>query len=37
MRPEAGQGAGGREQGKAFLEMGIPEEWIEPGNRGRLN
>jgi len=30
MRPEAGQGAGGREQGKEFLELGIPEEWIEP-------
>ncbi|MFO7853596.1 MAG: hypothetical protein ACQERS_14515 [Bacteroidota bacterium] len=22
--------AGGREQGKAFLEIGVPEEWIEP-------
>ena len=30
MRPEAGQGAGSREQGKEFLELGIPEEWIEP-------
>ncbi len=30
MRPVAGQGAGGGEQGKEFLELGIPEEWIEP-------
>ncbi|HKL66502.1 MAG TPA: amino acid--tRNA ligase-related protein, partial [Bacteroidales bacterium] len=30
MKPEAGQGAGSREQGKAFLDLGVPEEWIEP-------
>jgi len=30
MKSEAGQGAGSREQGAEFLEMGIPEEWIEP-------
>ncbi len=26
----AGDRAGSREQGEAFLEMGIPEEWIGP-------